>query len=375
MEASARALSAKIDAARGVTAAARAAGVPGAARAAELVEQASLEYCMAAGAAGDARGADSVRAAALGDFAARVDALVAAAEAEAREAGVPLRGADKRAGRRADAEALQRALDGYPRGPLSLTREECRYTACACGAAMSVDSSRSELYCGVCGAVQKLEGMAFDASQFYSQEGQKAKSGAFNPNRHFRGWMLRILAKEPDSELGRRGEKNNEFGEETLHQLAGLIEKDQSILLRLLKVEDVRRLLIKIGRTELNKNVPLIIKKLTGRGPPDLSEDLIAKTENMFTKAIEVYEQLRPDGRVNRNYYPYYIRRILELLIPEADFEARRVFWYIYLQSEDTVIADDNTWRRICEHLQKRGHAEFVFRPTDRNLGLKYPPA
>ena len=40
-----------------------------------------------------------------------------------------------------------------------------------------LDSSKSELQCPSCGTVEQLIGTAFEDSQFYGQEGQKAKSG------------------------------------------------------------------------------------------------------------------------------------------------------------------------------------------------------
>jgi hypothetical protein len=113
------------------------------------------------------------------------------------------------------------------------------------------------------------------------------------------------------------------------------------------------------------------------------------RTENLFTKAIEASDALemnqRSDdrfgvldcssesaNRVNRNYYPYYISRVLEAILPADDYESRRVFYYIYVQSKETVEADDANWERICESL---GDNEIKYRPTDRTLGLRYGPA
>jgi hypothetical protein len=68
---------------------------------------------------------------------------------------------------------------------------------------MAIDAARSELRCRdvECGAIRELVGTVFDDSQFYSQEGQKAKSGTFNPNRHFQFWWTHILAREPEDEI------------------------------------------------------------------------------------------------------------------------------------------------------------------------------
>ena len=140
-------------------------------------------------------------------------------------------------------------------------------------------------------------------------------------------------------------------------------------ILQLLTVDDVRAMLSELDRTALNKNVSLILKRLTGVGPPRVSDALSAKVENVFTKAIEISERQRRLGRTNRNYYPYYIHRIIENLVPEDDYETRRVLYYIYVQCKETVEMDDEDWKDICEELP-----ELTYTPTDRTLGKRYAP-
>jgi hypothetical protein len=353
-----------------------------------------LHWQAAAGADGAANVAtEFARHIAAEDYAGDVDRLVAAAEGALRHAGVGLREAAAPAtpaGRRATAAKakgaaapsaarrvapavtaeIQRALDAYPRGgrpPAAGAAND--YVWCgACDVEMLVDAARSVLCCGGCGALRELEGTVFDDSQFYSQEGQKAKSGTFNPNRHFVHWWTHILAREPEEEIGDKDDPDNLYGEKLIARLSKLIVRDRKVL-RLITVYDCRKMLAEIGRADLNKNAPLIMKKLTGAGPPQLSEAIAVRTENIFTKAIEIGERVRRAGRVNRNYYPFYIGRILEVLIPESDYENRRVLYYIYMQSKETVEADDEDWELICEEL-----AEVDYRPTDRALGLRYPP-
>ena len=245
--------------------------------------------------------------------------------------------------------------------------EQCQ----SCGAEMVVDPARSVLRCAGegCGSLRELVGTVFDDAQFYSQEGQKAKSGTFNPNRHFQFWWAHIHAREPEEEIGDKGDPENQYGEKLLAALGGIVARDGWIL-RLLTIYDVRNMLDEIGRTDLNKNAPLLLKKLTGVGPPQPSDSLAARVENLFTKGIEIGERVRRADRVNRNYYPYYIMKILEELLPPEDAEARRIFYYIYIQSKETVEADDDDWELICEELR-----EIKYRPTDRSLGLKYGPS
>jgi hypothetical protein len=342
--------------------------------------------------------AEFARILAAEDFSGGIDRLVVRGEASLRAAGVTLReeAADARvkargrgpkgrgaparvAGPRPPAQVcadLQRLLDVYPRGekghaasPAEGGAQHVDYERCpSCGSDMAVDAGRSQLRCGECGTLRELVGTVFDDSQFYSQEGQKAKSGTFNPNRHFRFWWMHILAREPEEEIGDKDDPDNLYGEKLLEALLAIVVRDRKIL-RLLTVNDVRAMLREVGRTDLNKNVPLILKKLTGVGPPQVSDAVAVRVENLFTKAIEIGERVRRLGRVNRDYYPFYIFKILEQLLAEDDLETRRVLYYIYVQSKETVESDDTDWELICDEL-----AEITYRPTDRSLGLKYRP-
>jgi len=349
------------------------------------------------------------------DFSGELNRLITRTEVALAAAGVTLRDRSEKprstAARRTPAKAapakskagqkippalsaeIQRLLDRYPReddgrvlSAANGVHQRVEYGVCpVCGSEMAVDAGRSALRCvdPSCGVIQSLVGIVFDDSQFYNQEGQKAKSGTFNPNRHFHTWWTHILAREPEEEIGDKDNPDNQYGELLIKNLRKIVQRD-GLILRLLTVNDVRGMLRELNHTDLNKNVPLILKKLTGIGPPHLSEAIAVRTENLFTKAIEVSDALEmtvrcDDGgrtessalRVNRNYYPYYISRVLEAILPEDDYESRRVFYYIYVQSKDTVEADDANWERICEAL---GEEEIKYKPTDRTLGLRYRP-
>jgi hypothetical protein len=291
-------------------------------------------------------------------------------------AGAGAGGAAPAAARAELGRALEGYLEGFPRGERGLERapppaEGPGFERCpACGGGTSPDAARSELRCldPECGAIRELVGTVFDGSQFYSQEGQKAKSGAFNPNRYYEYWITRIQALEPDEVLGDRNDPENTQGEKLLATLRQMVLRDRAIL-RLLDLYQVREMLSEIGRADLNRNIPLILKKLTGVGPPQLPEEVLVRAEVLFSKAIEVSERIRPSDRDNRKYYPSYIHRILDHLLPPDDLKSRRIFFYIYVQGADTVAANDAEWALICEELP-----ELTYRPTDRHLYLRYRP-
>lgn len=334
-----------------------------------------------------AANAEFSRVLAVENFSGAIDRLVDRAEGVLRGAGIALRdrnGDPPKRSQRGAAPAetqrlveIQRLLDIYPRGggegraPAAGAVQQVDYERCpSCGGDMAVDAGRSELRCGEvgCGTIRELVGTVFDDSQFYSQEGQKAKSGTFNPNRHFQFWWTRILAREPEEEIGDRDNPDNTHGEKLLAALRKIVARDRKVL-RLLTVNDVRTMLRETGNTNLNKNVPLLLKKLTGIGPPQIVDSIAVRVENLFSKAIEIGERVQRSGRVNRNYYPYYIYKILDRLLPDSDVENRRVLYYIYIQSRETVEADDADWEQICIEL-----GEIAYVPTDRTMALKYRP-
>lgn len=321
------------------------------------------------------------------DFCGEIDRLVEQCEKDLRDAGINLMiDASTKPSKNSRVKItgltssnlsadIQRIIDVYPRNNRDNAAagnvQFIDYDHCpVCSGEMTIDTGRSELHCcdSECGTIRELIGTVFDDSQFYSQEGQKAKSGTFNPNRHFQFWWSHILARELEDEIGDKDNPDDHYGESLLKSLRSIVVRERKVL-RMLTINDIRVMLREIGRTDLNKNIPLILKKLTGIGPPHITDAIVVRVENLFTKAIEISERVRHVGRVNRNYYPYYIYKILDHLLSKNDLENRRVLYYIYIQSKETVEADDEDWEQICEEL-----LEITYVPTDRTDAMKYQP-
>ncbi len=243
------------------------------------------------------------------------------------------------------------------------------YTLCDfCNVPMNHDYDNAELQCSECGITRRLVGTIYSDSINASHDKIKNRNGVFNPNRHFKQWWQRILAREPDEEIGDPNDPQNQHGEKIIIMLRKIVSRSNKPLQHL-DVHDVRLMLKEIKKTKYNRNVPLIMKKLTGIGPPNVSDELSQRVEKLFTKAIEIGEQKSRDGRINRNYYPYYIYKIIDAIVPESEFETRRILYYIYLQSDSTVVNDDKDWEEICKSLP-----EIKFSVTDKTKYLRYRP-
>ncbi len=234
---------------------------------------------------------------------------------------------------------------------------EVAYDHCGdCEASMRVRPESSELICELCGQTRRLEGIVFDKSQIYCQEGQKPKSAAFKPTVHFQFWLKRILGQESENELG-------EKSEEMLKTFRDAVADEKKIDPEFTcAVEDVRYLLKKAKKTSLNKNTTQILRRLTGVGPPDISQELAGRVGKLFSTVNKISEELW--ATKNRHYYPYYIYKLLEA--SDLPKETERVLFYIHLQGQPTLNKHDRCWREICARLDG-----VEWKPTNRVRSMK----
>lgn len=224
-----------------------------------------------------------------------------------------------------------------------------------CGDELTVNSGRAERSCPRCARVYETHGVVFEEAQLYSQEGQRSRSGCFSPSQHYKDWITNILALEPESSLSNPKVSSDSPAEVIERLRAAAVSMNKFI--DLLGVGDVRALLKAVGRTDLNQHTSLLIKKLTGRGPPIIPERRRLQGYTMFSQVLAVLPQL-PQSGINRSYYPYYTTKIYDLML-DANDPCRSIFAFIHLQSMDTLKKSDEHWKFICATLG------WTFRPTD----------
>lgn len=223
-----------------------------------------------------------------------------------------------------------------------------------CDKEMSIISTTSELVCTKCGRTELLTGTVFDDEQFYYQEGQRTKHGAYEPSKHCKFWIDSIQAKE-----------SKDIPEKVLNAVKECIKRNKVKNSEEITCKEIRRYLRQTRFTSFNENVPLIRKLVTGISPPQLSDRETQLIILYFNKVIRIYEEIKPPGKTNVPYHPYLIYKIIEHIMKEDRVRAKAILSCIHLQSRETLIENDIMWRSICERLK-----DIKYIPTDRNADL-----
>ncbi len=235
---------------------------------------------------------------------------------------------------------------------IHIIMEKRNYEICKCNTRMIVIPELSELHCPnpVCCKIKTIVGAVFRDDQFYPQEGQKTKHGGYDTTRHYRFWIERLQALESKT-----------FDDTELDKIEYVLNRDKYDR-KDLTCENIRDILKdpKVKLTCLNDHAPLLVKLFGGIAPPrlDFHENKVISIK--FNKAMRLYDVVNPEGG-NKPYYPYFIYKIIEHEFRD-DFEKLRLLDYIHLQSRETVIKNDKTYKEICDLADE---ACLVYCPTD----------
>jgi hypothetical protein len=171
----------------------------------------------------------------------------------------------------------------------------------------------------------------------------RSKIGNFNPERHFKTWIDRILAKESEDELRIPSLSLN--CDQIIEKIKdSLISRSKSI--EHITIDDIRLILKELRITALNKNTSLIAKKITNRSPPNITDDQYMHVHSLFVLVMEARDKINNINKCNRIYYPYYIAKILDIIL--TDPLQRKILNYIHLHKETTLSSNDVEWSEIC---------------------------
>ena len=232
------------------------------------------------------------------------------------------------------------ALDEYNSVNITYNPTNIRTKLCSlCKTEMTISYDLGYYECLDCSIVESTD------KQIINKQLPRSKTGNFNPERHFKAWVDRILARESEDELRCPGDETGEKTIEIIKQQ--LIAKRKSI--EHLTIDDIRNVLKETDKTHLNKNTSLIAKKITGRSPPKLDEQKYLTIYSLFLRVMEARDQISNNTRCNRIYYPFYIWKLFSIFL--TTYEERKILNYIHLHKEQTLSNNDKEWLEIVNIL------------------------
>ncbi len=208
--------------------------------------------------------------------------------------------------------------------------------------------------CRKCGHVYYIPGLKSYVSTY--TDTVRVNNKTF---RHKHEWLVRILGNEPEAEISTPEDPS---GETLIMQVTATLQK-KNVLLKLATIKDVRAALSDLGRTALNNNAAQILRRVTGRGPPLISDQIIGRLNFLFPRIIQIKSTTKM--RKNKSYYPFIIARLLNILLDDHDYDNRRVFFYIHHQSAETTETNEAEWYLKCQIFP---HLLF-YKPYDPRIG------
>lgn len=233
-------------------------------------------------------------------------------------------------------------LTSYPQQ--SISNKIINY--CECGAEIDKNVCK-------CGVIHEL---LCEETPFNNKH-KNVKGGK---NIHYKKWIQRILAQELEKEIPNF--------EETVLKMKALVKKN-NLIAKLININNIRDMLRDLDLTRYNDHCALFLVKVAGIPPPNVPERYINEADSIFTSVVEISNVIRNDNKSNQGYYPYYIMKIFDCILPENNYEWRRILYFIHVQRKETIETNDIEWEQICAILK---HPKIKYRPTERDFNLKY---
>ena len=231
----------------------------------------------------------------------------------------------------------------------------------------------AELVCPKCSQIDKFSSSMFEENYVIDNAQNNKFIKNTSVDRHIRVCLDHILANEPIEEIGDKNDAENRYGEKIVKQIIDAIKSEKKVL-KHTNIYDFRNILKRLKLTKYNKNIPRLMKLVTGVGPPAISENTYQLVIHLFTSSMELLNDIKQQkykkGDTDfsdkySSYYSHYIYKILEAKLAKDNPE-RRILYYIYLQSQDTINSHDADWFSICPKLGIKPIS------TDKNFAITH---
>lgn len=227
---------------------------------------------------------------------------------------------------------------GYMRyiedGPVKYSIESIEQ--CGCGGSYRLHQNLATQVCSSCGRCVEFLDATASMLSYHEDSSYEISSFSYRRITHFDEWLVSIQAKE------------------TTHIPQAVLD---SIMQRLVDervtkscdvtVQRVRDVLKRLKMRNFYEHTQLIICKLTGRVPPQLTNDQRELIRIKFLAASSAFERHKPADRSNFLSYAYVLVKLSSLCdLPPGITES-----FTFLKSREKLIAMDKIWSSICEDL------------------------
>lgn len=255
--------------------------------------------------------------------------------------------------------SMLEVLTQYSRASIDTRVARVDYKICPdakCTGRMAIYPHTSEMRCDRCGHIVELKGTILDDSQCYtSSDGANImpKRGRHETHRHCKSHLDRILALKSVNLSDRQTRKIERWIDLNVTHKEGMT------------CIHWRRCLKDIGESKLNDYIPYLRQQFSGVNSEGLTYQETNQVIILFDKTVAAIGEI-DDGHCNMKYYPFFILKILEIILDRAQDEKRlqSIIDCIHFQRDDTITQNDQLWYQVCIRVPEFRNK---FRKTDRN--------
>jgi transcription elongation factor Elf1 len=217
--------------------------------------------------------------------------------------------------------------------PITVDMQE-QFSCEFCGSMMVLIPSEASIVCEVCGNSECYQDFSTStASTSQHVDTTNLSQFAYKRINHFREWLTQIQAKE-----------STEIPQEVIQKITKEIKKERIVDPDLITPAKVKLYLKKIGLSKYYEHIPIIITKICGITPPQISSDTEQRFIEMFKEIQNPFEKHCPENRKNFLSYSFTLHKFCQL-IQRYDL----LYLFPLLKSREKLYIQDTIWKCICQ--------------------------